>query len=227
MRLLTIPLSLSLAFAFAIGCDVEPQPDDEFRKIAASPGGGAECKTDAHCAAGTVCEPTGPACLPSNNACVPGCHEDTDCADDEFCQQLDCFTCPCPGECLPEDDGCDDDDDCAPGTVCEPSGPRCSLDDMECVAGCHDDADCGAGQICDNVECVTCPCPGNCIDDGPPPCKSDADCAAGTVCEPSFPGCGVDEMECVPGCHDDADCGPYSNCETIYCFTCPCPGQCD
>ncbi len=227
MRLLTIPLALALGFALAIGCDAEPDTDDLGFRLAPGPAVQAQCTDDDDCGPGTVCEPNNPFCNPKKSACVAGCHADDDCGQNEFCQQLNCFTCPCPGECLPDNgSGCSDDDDCGQGTVCEPSGPICNVNDMQCVAGCHADNDCANDEICNIVQCVTCPCPGECIPDTSDGCQTDYDCGPGTVCEPSFPDCGVDDMQCVPGCHDKGDCAPGQNCNIVQCVTCPCPGQC-
>ncbi|MCH9685373.1 MAG: hypothetical protein K0V04_28315 [Deltaproteobacteria bacterium] len=230
MRLLTIPLAIAIGFGLAIGCDAEPEPNDDLGFRAAGISAQKYCQSDANCAPGTVCEPSGPFCNVNESTCVAGCHEDDDCGGGEFCQQLDCFTCPCPGECMPDGgEGCTDDDDCAAGTVCEPAGPPCDLDNTACIPGCHADDDCSAGEVCDIVTCVTCPCPGNCIEDPSNDCQTDSDCGPGTVCEFTFPGCtgaNPTEKECIPGCRNKYDCSPGTTCQTINCITCPCPAQC-
>lgn len=52
---------------------------------------------------------------------------------------------------------CKDDKDCAKGEVCE----RCG-NDATCTPGCHTDAQCGDNQKCQQVQCIRCPCPGQC-----------------------------------------------------------------
>ncbi|MEM7155105.1 MAG: hypothetical protein AAF799_19820 [Myxococcota bacterium] len=126
------------------------------------PEGGDGCEDDDDCGQGTVCEPGGPSCDLDDMQCVAGCHEDADCGSGEICDPVVCVTCPCPGNCIPDDTSCESDYDCGPGTVCEPSFPGCGTDQMECVAGCHDDNDCGYGQACQPQYCFTCPCPGVC-----------------------------------------------------------------
>jgi hypothetical protein len=175
------------------------------------------CRRDEQCGPGRVCEPKGPGCN-TPSVCMPGCRDDDDCGIGGTCNQPNCFTCPCPGVCT-YDDHCKDDDDCAAGEVCEPSGPNCGA--PVCVPGCRDDQDCAIDQQCEERLCVTCPCPGECVDIS---CASNDDCPEGTVCEPSGPRCGA--PICVPGCRDDQDCDNGTRCTQVYCFTCPCPAIC-
>ncbi len=219
----TITFALSCALALTFACVAE-QPDTPDSQSSRSAKLGNECKHDGHCGAGLVCEPEGPGCGPGS-ACVPGCHEDEDCGEAEHCEQLNCFTCPCPGQCEPDVDAdCSDDDDCGAGSVCEPSGPLCGPDNT-CVPGCHGDDQCADNEFCQQLNCLTCPCPGQCEPVPDPGCADDYDCAPGTVCEPEGPGCGPSNA-CVPGCHSNADCSYGQSCQQVFCFTCPCPGQC-
>ena len=183
-----------------------------------------ECRNDGDCAAGEVCELGGPDC--NRAVCVPGCHDTRQCGQDQICEDVVCVTCPCPGRCqdVAPDPICRNDEDCGDGQVCELGGPNCRT--PVCVRGCHDRADCADNQACQQVECLTCPCPGQCQDTDPEPaCRQDGDCAPGEVCEPGGPNC--TGQVCVPGCHNDAQCADSEGCTRVECFTCPCPGQCE
>jgi len=180
------------------------------------------CTSDGNCLPGTVCE-LGTGCS-APATCVPGCHGADDCGFGERCNQPDCLTCPCPGACeVDPAAGCTSDANCPTGTVCE-LGTGCSAP-AKCVAGCRDAADCGVGERCNQVQCLTCPCPGICeASTTPSNCTSDANCPTGTVCEPGA-GCSS-AMVCVPGCHADVDCPSGETCQSVACATCPCPGMC-
>jgi len=52
------------------------------------------CDKDDDCSAGSVCEKCGP-----EGQCVPGCHNTLQCAKGEYCNQVQCIRCPCPGIC--------------------------------------------------------------------------------------------------------------------------------
>jgi len=56
---------------------------------------------------------------------------------------------------------CSADSDCSGGEVCE-SCPGVNGGRSACTPGCHHDSQCPAGQQCRVVECVSCPCPGQC-----------------------------------------------------------------
>ena len=101
---------------------------------------------------------------------------------------------------------------------------------------CTSASQCEKNQTCDTSQCLSC-CPnstGACIDlccgkcvPGPIACTTDADCAHGFVCEPASPGvCDDSSKRCVLGCHQESDCDANETCNILYCFTCPCPGQC-
>ncbi len=163
MRTLTFSFVLALFPLLGVGCDSEPEasPDLELRNGLSGSSAEAKCQDDSDCGPGTVCEPSGLNC--DVNTCVPGCHNDYDCNPGEGCTIVECITCPCPGYC--ESTGpvaCKTDEDCGPGTVCEPEGPGCGPNHY-CVPGCHDKLDCAPDQTCEEVVCVTCPCPGNCV----------------------------------------------------------------
>ncbi|HYV45734.1 MAG TPA: hypothetical protein VFA20_12785 [Myxococcaceae bacterium] len=52
---------------------------------------------------------------------------------------------------------CTTDTDCPGGKVCEGcGGPK------ECVPGCHQASQCPGGGKCHQVQCIRCPCPGQC-----------------------------------------------------------------
>ncbi|MFP2928511.1 hypothetical protein ACLESO_25615 [Pyxidicoccus sp. 3LG] len=38
----------------------------------------------------------------------------------------------------------------------------CANEDAHCLPGCSTDADCSEGH-CEQQQCITCPCPGNCV----------------------------------------------------------------
>lgn len=182
-----------------------------------------ECRTDLDCGPREVCELAGRGC--DTPTCVPGCHENEQCGEGQACRDVVCVTCPCPGQCtdLPPDPECRNDLDCADGEVCELGGRGCGT--PVCVPGCNEDAQCGRGQDCVEVQCVTCPCPGLCMDRPPDAaCRNDDDCGAGEVCEPGGPGCST--PVCVPGCHANDDCQAGQSCLDVQCVTCPCPGVC-
>ena len=91
------------------------------------------------------------------------------CPKGALCQNVECFTCPCPGLC--ETVGCAETGICPKGTVCEPLGPPCGKPSEDractdavlvCVPGCHMDRDCDRGERCMQRYCLTCPCPGVC-----------------------------------------------------------------
>ncbi len=52
------------------------------------------CNKDNDCPGGQVCEKCGP-----EGACVPGCHTSDQCQEGEYCNQVQCIRCPCPGIC--------------------------------------------------------------------------------------------------------------------------------
>jgi Cys-rich repeat protein len=118
-----------------------------------------ECRVDADCPGGSVCELSTGCEAPSQ--CVVGCHDDSQCQSGESCNQVQCFTCPCPGICEAPTGSCSSDSDCPTGTVCELS-TGCT-EPSQCVTGCRDDSGCGPGEVCDVVQCITCPCPGLCL----------------------------------------------------------------
>ncbi len=122
------------------------------------------CGVDGDCPAGNVCDYVSfgsPA-----RACFPGCHQSDQCGSDHVCPSsakcVGCVGCPCVRQCEPAGVvGCDKDADCSAGMVCE-TGPNCGLP-KACILGCHESAQCGTGRTCLQVQCFTCPCPGDCI----------------------------------------------------------------
>lgn len=56
---------------------------------------------------------------------------------------------------------CAKDSDCPAGHVCESCGPQ-----RECAPGCHTDDQCPKGERCTRVQCIRCPCPGQCFGGG-------------------------------------------------------------
>jgi Cys-rich repeat protein len=117
---------------------------------------------------------------------------------------------------------CGSDSDCPGGEVCE-LGAGCQSP-PRCVPGCRDDSQCGPGELCNQVQCITCPCPGIC-EPREESCETDTDCAFGEVCELST-GC-QEPRQCTPGCRDDSQCPAGLECQQVVCITCPCPGLCE
>lgn len=143
------------------------------------------CKTDADCAHGSVCEPTNPGmCDDSSKHCVPGCHQASDCDTDQTCTILNCFTCPCPGQCLSKPScsdqtysrACTVDADCTCGVnvvtkTCDYGIAACIDSSQQCPDFC--------GGIAGNLEIV---CKDNqCVQITRPAstCTTDADCKYG------------------------------------------------
>ena len=183
------------------------------------------CRADTDCDAGEVCELGGDSC--NTPVCTPGCRNDEACGRGQRCEAVECLTCPCADQCQTIDirPDCIRDADCGEGEVCEFGGALCLQ--PVCVPGCRADADCAEGTLCTELECLTCPCPSQCL---PPDtntgCRDDTQCPDGEVCEPGS-GC-VGANACVPGCHSNDDCAQDEICNTdVFCFTCPCPGSCE
>ena len=149
------------------------------------------------------------------NPCEGRCAEDTDCADEDYCD-ADAGRCArgcriVPGRC--REDRCDPetrrvvacpcgaDDDCDDAFFCDTRVGECARgcrtlpdncpDDTlctearQCGEGCVDDAQC-ANRNGDGWYCRS----GVCL----APCDGDGDCAAGMVCA---------DRRCVAGCRDD------------------------
>jgi hypothetical protein len=55
--------------------------------------------------------------------------------------------------------GCQTDAECGRGRVCG----RCGQGPGECIPGCSTSADCPPGNTCIQVQCIRCPCPGECM----------------------------------------------------------------
>jgi|GEM_PF-4651218 len=55
--------------------------------------------------------------------------------------------------------GCQTDAECGRGRVCG----RCGQGPGECIPGCSTSADCPSGTTCVQVQCIRCPCPGECM----------------------------------------------------------------
>jgi Cys-rich repeat protein len=66
-------------------------------------------------------------------------------------------TAPREGGRMAKPGWCQEDKDCPSGQVCESCG-----EEKSCVQGCHINEQCGAGQRCNQVQCIRCPCPGQC-----------------------------------------------------------------
>jgi hypothetical protein len=58
-----------------------------------------------------------------------------------------------------ESAGCQTNAECGPGRVCG----RCDDGPGECIPGCSTSADCPPGNRCIRVQCIRCPCPGECM----------------------------------------------------------------
>ncbi len=55
--------------------------------------------------------------------------------------------------------GCQTDAECGRGWVCG----RCGQGPGQCIPGCSSSADCPPGATCVQVQCIRCPCPGECM----------------------------------------------------------------
>ena len=138
-----------------------------------------DCREDADCAAGEVCNPVTLEC-----GAPPPCNGDGDCAEGEICD-------PATNQCVDAGGGaCQGDADC-------PIGQQCNLQTNVCEdqGGCANDGDCAIDELCDIAA-------GQCI----ARCNGNADCAAGEicdlnsgVCQPEPAGCEADEFECGDG----------------------------
>jgi hypothetical protein len=198
-------------------CGAAPPPPSDLVCVPRTSTG--ECRTDADCLGGEICQPT--------TVCGSGCTVDANGVETCFDQ---CWTEG--GVCVPSSTSCFalDPQSCA-------ADARCILDaDGTCrpaeSTSCFSDAECLAGQHCDVIEsCPPCdpstndlacaqPCfvDGRCVDGPPPPtsCNVDTDCSAGeacvlvTVCETCpaqpAPGGGVAPPPCDPVCFDQGVC---------------------
>lgn len=160
------------------------------------------CRSDDHCAAGSICDgtecrggcrddaqcPTGQICDADTSACRAGCREDADCSGAaSICDEAS-------SSCRM---GCRAEDDC-------PEGFECDFETSTCEGQCTGDADCWEGTVCEGELCVR-------------------GCRSGTLCESGCAdtltdvfncgGCGnrCDDTEGTPVCRDgfcDFECAP-------------------
>ena len=63
------------------------------------------------------------------------------------------------GQARAEAAGCQTNAECGRGQVCG----RCGEAPGKCIPGCSTSADCPAGSTCVQVQCIRCPCPGECM----------------------------------------------------------------
>lgn len=233
MRSLRLLVLLPLA-ALLGGCPVWLDENEP-------PGPPLECRDDADCAPGALCD---------YGVCIvpPECTGDGDCIPSERCDAGACVprpSCMTPADCV-TGETCVPDGYCAPITPCAdhadcPAGTWCGGDALCFVpptGACRDDGDCGAGALCvqdfcrDAAEvcqfnfqcgltatfearsCVDNACGSN--------CAVDADCASsGTRCASGY--CVPDHAECVT----HADCAEGSTCFLGRCLvSCAGDGSC-
>lgn len=200
---------------------------------------GDECRADADCDQGLVCEVVGgTACAcPSEGpcepceaeefrACVPGpCASDADCGAGLVCVS---YEVPCPGVAEPD---CPPDMECGGGEReaddCEPT--TASVCAPRWVLPCEAAADCGDGFACEPVEICGCSggSPTDPVDPDEPSSGGGSDSeggSSGSSGEGAPPPPPEDDAcECVPGdtnqcvpievaCDDDADCADGWSC---------------
>ncbi len=168
-----------------------------------------ECKTDADCTEGGVCDVLIGQCVPEHAQ-----NEKTSCCGPA------CLTCPAQDPlCLPGPFGtacaaCRNDLECPKGSYC--LAGQCSLcdDNRRCGPRCEacggDTPFCTTAQVAEDAKCVR--------------CTDDAACAGGT--------CDKSTHECSHGCAMTcAPATPFCNGETcVACFAdtqCPCGGTCN
>ena len=201
-------------------------------------GGGNTCLTSKDCLAAEVCVAN--ICQGSGDPTGQSCTNNTDCGEQEFCDQA---TNTCQEIELAN---CRLDTDCPPHQRCQISLGLC----VDGTRTCVDDSNC-SGRYCDQnanicVECIEnahCPTGQECVasqcqDAGFPRCSLDSDCLPPqTVCESascvagcSSPGgltcgagteCNATTGRCDPvgnSCTNDSQCGaPVSVCEGNMC----------
>ena len=195
-----------------------------------------QCREDADCAAGEVCDPVTFEC-----GAPPPCNGDGDCAEGEVCD-------PATNQCVDAGGGaCQGDADCPAGqqcnlqtNVCEDQGgcandgdcaidEQCDIASGQCVARCNGNADCGAGEICDLNSGICQPEPagcdadefecgdGSCIQlawrcdgwDFDCPGNDDETCPEGQVCDAGTNSC----VDAPVNCAQDRDCGDLQRCD--------------
>ena len=206
------------------------------------------CQSDDECPPGRYCGDTG--------TCVEPCVDDSNCADDEICEDGACEDAP---PLCSSDGECEMGDYCVGGYCLPPCPPDgndgCSgNDDVDgcdaeaCCGGYHGesppcvrDSQCEDGYICDDGVCeppdtpcdVSCPDGEVCIDGTcePPgnPCSEDSECNGGEVCVDGH--CHEGEPPCegedCPPCTWDADCPGGELCLDGTCHPAEPPVPCD
>lgn len=100
------------------------------------------CKSDADCAAPTICHVASGKCMePTGATCDP--IEGTGCKADEVCIGNKCAKVP---------SGCTDNSNCPPTWICK-SG-KCQPQGTPPSGGCKKKSDCPSGNVCINGKCV-------------------------------------------------------------------------
>ncbi|MCG8557024.1 MAG: hypothetical protein MJD61_17325 [Proteobacteria bacterium] len=93
--------------------------------------------------------------------CSRPCKTDVDCGPGRLCVRGQGVCQDAAGGGGPGDP-CASDGECMRGLVCEGCGPA----GQRCVTGCRTAQDCRLGQQCRQIQCVTCPCPAQCVGQG-------------------------------------------------------------
>jgi len=206
----------------------------------------ARCILDSHCAVTEVCNPFDQLCdpyvgddcrkneeCPLGSFCVQGdcktadevtqCSQDSDCAENHRCDQINLV-------CV-EDLGCDTDEDCAEGEVCNPATDKCEractpqtqaqvcgfglvCDEQGRCVQCYQDEQCGIGQRC-NPDTNLC--------EGENTCYTDRDCPDGQVCNPQTNQCTVPPPDCLS--HEDCPEGTLCDISSGVCVPEDCLGD--
>lgn len=178
----TLEEEINLTFCLP-GCRTEPDncPTDNSCDPEARQCLRSACGADTDCEDDEVCE---------EGRCLVGCRQDEQCSTGHSCQEgLRVCSCALDGDCQRGQlcqqglcqDACEGDVECEQGQVCD-------LDSGRCMEGCQSDDVCNPGEICDLER-------GFCIGAA---CAQDSDCAEDRYCDTSG-----EAGRCAPGCRQD------------------------
>jgi outer membrane exchange protein TraA len=160
----------------------------------------AECRDDADCPDGRVCDPTTRVCLV--------CSRDEHCKHGTVCQNNQCIPCAADNACAGSSCNC-----CPSGTRCDALGPSA----MPTCVECTQDGDCPSNRRCDTTvgRCVEQFAECNTSDRCGPQCRR---------CPDDRPYCLLGEV-CV-ACRSDVDCDDGKFCHSGQCDACVVDRRC-